>query len=516
MVIFDATGFPSGAYKVRYEIDVDDRRAGQLEGQVMYVANVAPVFAQSPPVGPVTVPENTTAVGAPGLFAATDADSEDEVTYSLSGADASLFNISAGTLMFKEESAPNFEIRNTLEVTVVATGGAATDYTYTVTDTDDDTDTLMFSITVGIGQATGLSLRLRHGSIVIMDVREGDTQPITVLATPTPAGSVFATAQQVTFTLTPPPMRPASAADPFVGYDAVAPRTITFPAGSADAIEFPFILTTIEDNFAHRNFHITVTATAAPSGITATAMIGLLNDDIPITVSPQKLTVVQGGSATYTLSAGGGPSVSVLSCFKNRAECDLCVMRPHTCHYHRGTCRDEKWGERHCMQPHCVYIANSSGLKVGITRNSQLPTRWIDQGASQALGVFKVKTRLHSGLLESALAKYISDRTDWRKMLKGVAAPVDLHAAAARLLGEAENELADLKKAHGFGWERLAEPTVRITYPVSKYPEKVTSFNFDKTATVAGRLNGIKGQYLLFDHGVINMRKFSGYEVVVS
>ena len=90
----------------------------------MYVANVAPVFAQSPPVGPVTVPENTTAVGAPGLFAATDADSEDEVTYSLSGADASLFNISAGTLMFKEESAPNFEIRNTLEVTVVATGGA--------------------------------------------------------------------------------------------------------------------------------------------------------------------------------------------------------------------------------------------------------------------------------------------------------------------------------------------------------------------------------------------------------
>ena len=84
----------------------------------------APTFDLSPPVGPVTVPENATAVGAPGLFAATDADSEDEVTYSLSGADASLFNISAGTLMFKEESAPNFEIRNTHEVTVVATGGA--------------------------------------------------------------------------------------------------------------------------------------------------------------------------------------------------------------------------------------------------------------------------------------------------------------------------------------------------------------------------------------------------------
>lgn len=204
-------------------------------------------------------------------------------------------------------------------------------------------------------------------------------------------------------------------------------------------------------------------------------------------------------------------------CFKTLAECDMCILRPHTCHYHIGTCRDEKWGDRHCMQQHWVYIANSSGLKVGITRSDQIPTRWIDQGATQALGMFKVKTRLHSGLLESALAKYLSDRTDWRKMLKGVAAPVDLCAAADRLIADAENDLADLKKAHpGLGWERLDEPPLRLTYPVSRYPEKVTSFNFDKTATVAGRLNGIKGQYLIFDHGVINMRKFSGYEVVVA
>ena len=203
-------------------------------------------------------------------------------------------------------------------------------------------------------------------------------------------------------------------------------------------------------------------------------------------------------------------------CFKSRAECDLCVMRPHTCHYHLGTCRDAAWGERHCMREHWVYLANSSALKVGITRSDQIPTRWIDQGASQALGVFKVKSRLHSGLLENALARRVSDRTDWRKMLKGVAAPVDLHAAAEDLLGDAQDDLADLQKAHpDLEWERLAEPALGLSYPVSRYPEKVTSFSFDKTAAVTGRLDGIKGQYLMFDGGVINVRKFSGYEVLV-
>ena len=192
------------------------------------------------------------------------------------------------------------------------TVAAATDYTYTVTDMDDDTATLMFSITVEVmGRATGLSLQLRDGSTVIRDVREGDTQPITVLVTPSPAGNAFATAQQVTFTLTPPPARPASAADPFVGYEAVEPRTITFPAGSAETIEFPFTLTTLEDNFDHANFHITVTVTAAPSGITETAMIGLLDDDVDILLVPPEITVVQGETVTYTVMLSERPSANV-------------------------------------------------------------------------------------------------------------------------------------------------------------------------------------------------------------
>lgn len=203
-------------------------------------------------------------------------------------------------------------------------------------------------------------------------------------------------------------------------------------------------------------------------------------------------------------------------CFKKLAECDLCIMRPHTCHYHLGTCRDEKWADAHCMREHYVYITNTSALKVGITRSTQIPTRWIDQGASQALAVFKVKSRLHSGLLENALTNHVSDRTDWRKMLKGIAAPVDLCAAAERILAEAKSDLANLKKAQpGLDWERLDAQPVRLSYPVLRYPEKAVSLNFDKTATIAGRLNGIKGQYLMFEHGVLNIRKFGGYEVEV-
>ena len=203
-------------------------------------------------------------------------------------------------------------------------------------------------------------------------------------------------------------------------------------------------------------------------------------------------------------------------CFKSLAECDLCIMRPETCHHHLGTCRDEQWAQGHCMQHHYVYIANSSGLKVGITRGNQIPTRWIDQGATQAIAIFRVKNRFHSGLLESTLKKHVSDRTDWRKMLKGGAVPVDMRAESEQIIAVAEIDLAELKNTHAdLDWEQLDEPPVSLNYPVYQYPEKVNSLNFAQTASISGTLNGIKGQYLIFDHGVINIRKFSGYEIVV-
>ncbi len=202
-------------------------------------------------------------------------------------------------------------------------------------------------------------------------------------------------------------------------------------------------------------------------------------------------------------------------CMTKLAQCDLCIMKPETCHYHLGTCREPSWGEQFCFQNHFVYLANSSGLKVGITRHTQVPTRWIDQGATQALPMFKVKTRLQSGLVEMALKKHVSDKTDWRKMLKGQAESKNMTVERDALLEQASDALAAIQDEQGAGQiELLADAKeVSINYPVLQYPEKVSSFNFDKTPVIEGQLLGIKGQYLILDKGVLNLRKFTSYNL---
>ena len=196
-------------------------------------------------------------------------------------------------------------------------------------------------------------------------------------------------------------------------------------------------------------------------------------------------------------------------CTMKLASCDLCIMKPETCHYDKGTCREPQWGESHCLQPHVIYLANSSGLKVGITRRTQVPTRWIDQGATQALPIIEVQKRLTSGLIEVLFKKHIADKTDWRKMLKGSAEEIDLHEWKAKLL----NLLSEELKEHEY--TVLSEPEYKINYPVSVYPEKVSSINLDKVSEVHSRLVGIKGQYLIFEAGVLNVRAHSGYEVTI-
>ncbi|EEF79942.1 DUF2797 domain-containing protein [Methylophaga thiooxydans] len=202
-------------------------------------------------------------------------------------------------------------------------------------------------------------------------------------------------------------------------------------------------------------------------------------------------------------------------CSQKLAQCDLCFMKPETCHYEQGTCREPEWGEAVCMQDHIVYLANSSGLKVGITRINQVPTRWIDQGATQARPIFRVKTRYQSGLVEVMFKNHVSDRTDWRKMLKGDAEPLDLTMVRDRLVAECADEIKTLQQQFGDDAIQFlpAEPVVTIRYPVEQYPSKVTSLNFDKTPEITAELQGIKGQYLIFDKGVINIRKFSGYQI---
>ncbi|WP_367599148.1 DUF2797 domain-containing protein [Pseudomonas fulva] len=204
-------------------------------------------------------------------------------------------------------------------------------------------------------------------------------------------------------------------------------------------------------------------------------------------------------------------------CMTKLAQCDMCIMAPERCHYDAGTCRDPSWGEQFCMTDHVVYLANSSGIKVGITRATQLPTRWLDQGASQALPILRVATRQQSGLVEDLLRSQVPDRTNWRALLKGDAEQLDLPALRDQVLEACAEGLAQLQAR--FGLQAIQPLTdaevVHMTYPVQAYPTKVVSFNLDKNPIVEGTLLGIKGQYLIFDTGVINIRKYTAYQLAV-
>ena len=202
-------------------------------------------------------------------------------------------------------------------------------------------------------------------------------------------------------------------------------------------------------------------------------------------------------------------------CFIKLAQCDLCILKPETCHYAHGTCREPLWGEAFCFQPHLVYLANSSGIKVGITRQTQQPTRWIDQGAVQALPIFRVTSRYLAGLIEVVLAKHVRDKTSWQKMLKAQPEFIDLVAQRDSLLALCEAELTQIRQQFApDAMELLSnEQIVEIQFPIEHYPNKLKSFNFDQQSEVSGVLQGIKGQYLLLDTGVLNIRKFTGYEL---
>jgi len=205
-------------------------------------------------------------------------------------------------------------------------------------------------------------------------------------------------------------------------------------------------------------------------------------------------------------------------CFSKLAQCDSCMMSPEKCHYDAGTCREPEWAQDFCMTDHFVYLANSTGVKVGITRSSQLPTRWLDQGAIQAVPIFRVATRQQSGFVEDALRSQVADRTNWRTLLKGDVEPIDLIAIREQLLDSCAEPLQALQQR--FGLQAIQPITdvdvLDIAYPVEAYPAKITSFNLDKNPVAEGTLMGIKGQYLLFDTGVINIRKYTSYQLSVS
>ncbi|MBM9578776.1 DUF2797 domain-containing protein [Leptospira sp. 201903070] len=199
------------------------------------------------------------------------------------------------------------------------------------------------------------------------------------------------------------------------------------------------------------------------------------------------------------------------TCFQTLAENDLCILRPDTCHFHLGTCRQPDWGDSHCFRPHTVYLANSSAIKVGITKENPVSNRWVDQGAVQGIPLVEVSSRRDAGIIEKELSKVLSDRTTWQKMVSGDPEEIDLSERKKEFLQKIEDLDFDLD----YRVSPQEEPT-RIRYPVLQFPQKILSLSPEKNLVIEDVLTGIKGQYLLFQSGVINIRAYGGYEATLS
>ena len=194
-------------------------------------------------------------------------------------------------------------------------------------------------------------------------------------------------------------------------------------------------------------------------------------------------------------------------CFTTAPETEECVLRPELCRAQDGVARDMEYAKRHCLIEHVVYLSLTSGLKVGVTRNTQVPTRWIDQGAIRAIELARTPNRYSAGLLEVTMKAHVNDKTNWRKMLSGS------DPGGADLL-ETKKRLTELVPDALLPFVTSNNHVLELVYPVSQYPEKIKSLNFDKVPHVSGVLTGIKGQYLMFeDNSVMNMRKFGGYQI---
>jgi len=232
----------------------------------------------------------------------------------------------------------------------------------------------------------------------------------------------------------------------------------------------------------------------------------LLGQDVEIRFSGEINCTACGRKTKKTFGQG-----FCFPCSQSRAEADICIVRPELCHHGEpdNPCRDEKFAQGQCFQPHYLYCSLTSGVKVGITRHHQIPARWIDQGATAAIPVAVLPDRRAVGLVEKRLSdEGFADKTHWTRMLKGDADPqFDLERAADKVLAR----LAEWKVE---GVLPAADRTRwTFKYPVLEYHEKVKSFNLDKDPVAAGKLQGIKGQYLIFTGGVINLRKYTGYRV---
>ncbi len=208
-------------------------------------------------------------------------------------------------------------------------------------------------------------------------------------------------------------------------------------------------------------------------------------------------------------------------CFTTLARCDLCVVSPERCHYDAGTCREPAWGESFCMQPHAVYLANSSGPKIGLTRHGRERRRWIDQGASEALVIARAPSRRAAGVIEAHFKRHLNDRTDWRKLVSGGVRRADLPDLAGTLRSQLP-ELGSLSAANVPSaeldvcvWEDADTPT-QISYPLLSYspPERLV-VNAEHPE-ICDNVQGLVGQYLLMSTGAFNLADHRGATIDVA
>lgn len=198
------------------------------------------------------------------------------------------------------------------------------------------------------------------------------------------------------------------------------------------------------------------------------------------------------------------------NCLQTAPEASETIMRPELSRAHWGIARDMEWAKENDLIDHYVYLAVSGELKVGVTRHHQVPYRWIDQGATQAIILARTPNRHISGVIEVFLKNYYADKTNWRGMLQNVTLkPVELLEEKTNAYMLLPAELQQYLQEDNRIWE--------INYPVTAYPTKISSVTFDKDPVIEGTLQGIKGQYLIFSDGrVLNIRKHNGYFLEIS
>lgn len=225
----------------------------------------------------------------------------------------------------------------------------------------------------------------------------------------------------------------------------------------------------------------------------------------------QSITLIWNGQITCAICSKGtkksfGDGLCY-SCFSNAPQAAECILRPELCRAHLGEGRDPAWEEAHHNQPHIVYLAASDKVKVGVTRKTQVPTRWIDQGAASAVFMAETPNRYEAGRLEVALKDFFTDKTNWQRMLKNeIDEDIDLVEEKWSLHEQLPADLTTFFSEN--------DEVTFLNYPVLEFPEKVSSLTFDKTAEVQGKLVGVKGQYLIFEGGkVLNIRRHTGYHV---